>query len=184
MTLNRTIPARILRVNHGGERGAIRIYTAQVAAAKVRCPDLVPFLEGALSHEREHLAAFGALMPSRAAKPCGAMWIWTAGGAVLGVVTGVLGRNAILACTEAVERTVHRHRHDQLRYLRGRDAEMAAVVETVQRQELEHLEEATRRGSGGIIGKLFDPIISAAAETLIFISTRGDSFRLARELAG
>ena len=53
--MNRSIPARILRVNHGGEHGAIRIYRAQIAMAKFRAPDLLPFLHSTLAHEQEHL---------------------------------------------------------------------------------------------------------------------------------
>ena len=40
MALNATIPARILRVNHGGEHGAIAIYSSQIAVARFRAPDL------------------------------------------------------------------------------------------------------------------------------------------------
>lgn len=38
----RSTVAGILKVNHGGEHGASRIYAAQIAAARLRCPDLVP----------------------------------------------------------------------------------------------------------------------------------------------
>ncbi len=178
--LNRTIPARILRVNHGGEHGAIRIYRAQIATARVRCPDLLPFLEEALGHEREHLAAFRALMPARQSKPCRLMWIWGMGGAVLGTLTGLIGRGAIVACTVAVERTVHRHLDDQLAYLRPRDSELAAVIGVIQRQEQEHIEEAARRGKSA---RWLESTISALTDGLIFLSTRGDSAKLARELA-
>lgn len=99
MGLNKTITARILRVNHGGEHGAIRIYRAQIAMARLRCPSLLPFLQDTLSHEEKHLAAFRAMMPTRAAKPCRAMWIWSVGGGLLGVITGLMGREAVLACT-------------------------------------------------------------------------------------
>lgn len=69
--MNRTIPARILRVNHGGEHGAIRIYSAQIALARMRAPDLLPFLRHTLEHEREHLARFRALCRTVPPSPAG-----------------------------------------------------------------------------------------------------------------
>jgi 3-demethoxyubiquinol 3-hydroxylase len=50
--------ARIVKVNHAGEYGAIRIYTAQIAVAARLCPDAVPALSRMLAREREHCAAF------------------------------------------------------------------------------------------------------------------------------
>jgi len=50
LTTARTI-ARILKVNHAGEHGAIRIYRSQVAIARWRAPDVVPQLEEMLAHE-------------------------------------------------------------------------------------------------------------------------------------
>jgi ubiquinone biosynthesis monooxygenase Coq7 len=137
--VNRSIPARILRVNHGGEHGAIRIYRSQIAMAKLRAPDLLPFLRGTLEHEEEHLVRFRDLMPTRASKPCRLMWIWSAGGMVLGGITGLVGRKAILVCTEAVERTVHRHLEDQLAWLGEGDPEMSAAIREIQQQELGHM---------------------------------------------
>lgn len=182
MALNRSIPARILRVNHGGEHGAINIYSVQIVAARLRAPDLLPFLQQALEHERSHRRQFRELMPARQGKPCRMMWIWGVGGAVLGLVTGVLGREAILTCTEAVETTVHRHLDDQIRWADGRDPEMHRVISDICREEAGHIEWAigNRRGRGF---RWLEQVISAATETLIWVSTRGDSVRLARELA-
>ena len=56
MTMNDAIIRDILRVNHGGEHGAIRIYAAQIAAARRIAPDIVPQLEAALADERRHCA--------------------------------------------------------------------------------------------------------------------------------
>ncbi len=182
MALNVTIPARILRVNHGGEHGAISIYSVQIFVARLRAPDLLPFLQEALEHECSHRRRFRELMPDRASKPCRMMWIWGVGGAVLGLVTGVLGREAILACTEAVETTVHHHLDDQIRWAAGRDAEMHRVISDIQREEVAHIDWAAghRRGRGF---RWLERLIGAATEGLIWLSTRGDSVRLARELA-
>jgi ubiquinone biosynthesis monooxygenase Coq7 len=181
--VNRSISARILRVNHGGEHGAIRIYRTQIAMAKLTAPDLLPFLRGTLEHEREHLIRFRALMPTRAAKPCRLMWIWSVGGVVLGTVTGLCGRKAILVCTEAVERTVHRHLDDQLAWLGQRDPEMSDVIRQIQQQELGHMRFAEQAmGKTHAPAQALRAMIALATESLIWLSTRGDSLRLAREL--
>ena len=122
-------------------------------------------------------------MPARASKPCRLMWIWGAGGAVLGTITGLMGRNAVLVCTDAVERTVHRHLEDQVRYLYPQDAELAETIAEIQRQEQQHLSYAVeQRPADGVLGRALGGIIVAATEALIWLSTRGDSARLAAEL--
>ena len=151
--------------------------------AKLRAPDLLPFLRGTLEHEREHLVRFRALMPTRAAKPCRLMWIWSIGGAALGGLTGLLGRKAILVCTEAVERTVHRHLDEQLVWLGERDAEMSVVISEIQQQELGHMRFAENAmGAATPMTHGLRAAIALATESLIWLSTRGDSLRLAREL--
>ena len=115
---------QILRVNHAGEYGAIRIYEAQIAL-RGRDQALSAFLRNTVAHEREHCRRFRALMPSRGTQPCGALPLWGLGGVALGAVTALLGPNAVLICTEAVERTVHRLLEEQLAWLGERDIELS-----------------------------------------------------------
>src|SRR5262245_59276462 len=95
--------ARIVRVNHAGEYGAIRIYTAQLLVARHMIPDCTPALSEMLRHEKTHCALFRAAMPSRQSRPCRIMQLWSCGGWLLGFFTACLGRNGIWACTAAVE---------------------------------------------------------------------------------
>ncbi|HEU4377757.1 MAG TPA: demethoxyubiquinone hydroxylase family protein, partial [Hyphomicrobiaceae bacterium] len=115
--------ARILRVNHAGEYGAIRIYGAQVSVAKRWLPDVVPALTQMLGHEQQHCSKFFAAMPARGSRPCRIMSLWSMGGWLLGFLTAVAGRQSIWVCTAAVEAAVHRHLDDQLHFLAGRDAD-------------------------------------------------------------
>ncbi|MBC6982581.1 demethoxyubiquinone hydroxylase family protein [Caulobacter sp. 17J80-11] len=180
--MDRTV-ARILKVNHAGEYGAIRIYRAQIGVAALRCPDLRPFLIETLGHEQSHLGRFAVLMPARGARPCGALWLWGAGGTALGLVTGLLGRRAVLICTEAVERTVNRHLEDQLIFLGERDPELSTAIAEIQAQELGHLEHAVSgRGAKRAEERALDALVAAVVEVLIWLSTQGDSARMAREL--
>jgi ubiquinone biosynthesis monooxygenase Coq7 len=170
----------ILRVDHAGEVGAIRIYRAQIAIARRRAPDLVPVLLESLSDEVGHRDLFAAAMHMRGIVPCHMLGLWWSGGAILGAVTAVLGRNAILTCTEAVERTVHGHMNDQIRWLTSRDADLAVELAAIRDEEVSHLNAA--RAAGGRRPRWLDGAIATATEMLVWMSTYGASARLAREV--
>jgi ubiquinone biosynthesis monooxygenase Coq7 len=175
--------ARILRVNHAGEYGAIRIYGAQIAVAKRWFPDVVPALADMLGHERQHCAAFFAAMPARSSRPCRIMSLWSIGGWLLGFLTALAGRQTIWVCTAAVEAAVHRHLDDQLHFLSGRDPDLHAIILSIREEELSHLRhaEAQLGAAGPLQGKL-QTAISGITDVLIWLSTWGDSTRMAREL--
>jgi 3-demethoxyubiquinol 3-hydroxylase len=176
--------ARILKVNHAGEYGAIRIYRAQLWLARYLYPDVVPFLEETLGHEIEHCALFRNAMPERGAKPCRVLALWGNGGLVLGFVTALLGRQGIWICTEAVEATVHQHLDDQLFFLRARDPELHSLIAGIQLEELHHLHYAKERiASRALWARLLRTTISMATEAVIWLSTWGDSTRMAKDLA-
>jgi ubiquinone biosynthesis monooxygenase Coq7 len=174
---------RILRVNHAGEHGAISIYRAQIVRANARAPDLAPWLEDTLAHEQRHRAAFREAMLSRAARPCRAMGLWSLGGWLLGWGAALAGRTGILACTAAVERTVHAHMALQVAFLIEADPDLAVIVQDVLRDEVAHLAYAEDRlPSRAMTSAILRPLISAATEVLIALTTRGDSLGLMREL--
>ena len=169
-------------MDHAGEYGAIRIYQAQRLLAKWRASDLLPFLDHTLEDERRHRVTFERLMWERRIMPCRTLAFWGVGGMILGLVTGALGRAAVLICTEAVERTVHRHLEDQIRWLASRDPLIAEAITAIQVEELEHLQFAAARSEGpGQSG--LDKLIVGAMEALIWLSTYGASSRMAKQLA-
>jgi len=170
---------RILRVDHGGEQGAILIYRMQIAVARWRCPDLLPFLTRTIDHEIGHLAAFRALIDARGYRPCRVMAAWALGGGLLGLLTGLFGRQGILVCTAAVEGVVHGHLDQQITYLDRHDPEVAGVVRAILVEELEHLDFAlSQLDRNNVSLGLLSQMIEAATEGLIWLSTRGDSSRL------
>ena len=178
----RTI-CRILRVNHAGEHGAVSIYSAQIALVGRRFPELRTWLEEVLGHERAHRAAFLDSMASRGVKPCCTMSVWSRGGWSLGWLCALLGPSGVMACTAAVERTVHRHMDEQIRFLTDRDTVLAGVIRDIQRQELDHLAFAEARiPVNSVLVRLLEPIVAACTEAIIFLSTRGGSLHLKRAL--
>jgi 3-demethoxyubiquinol 3-hydroxylase len=175
--------ARIVRVNHAGEYGAIRIYSAQIGVASRLYPDVVPALAEMLGHERAHCAAFYGAMPARGSRPCRVMSLWGLGGSLLGFLTALLGRQGIWVCTAAVEAAVHRHLDDQLHFLQGRDAELHAIILSIREEELAHLHHAeTHLHQPTARQHLLRSTISVVTDALIWLSTWGDSGRMARDL--
>ncbi|TIP35669.1 MAG: demethoxyubiquinone hydroxylase family protein [Mesorhizobium sp.] len=175
--------ARIVRVNHAGEFGAIRIYSAQIFVARHFWRDCVPSLSEMLGHERQHCAAFRAAMPMRNSRPCRVMQFWSWGGWLLGFLTALLGPQGIWACTAAVEATVHRHLDDQLYYLAGRDPGLHAIILSIREEELAHLRHAEEHLlAPGPLLLLLRGAIAVATDCLIWLSTWGDSVRMARAL--
>jgi len=179
----RLIP-RILRVNHAGEHGAVAIYSAQLAHARRAHPDLIPWLSETLAHEQTHRTRFREAMPSHEAKPCRLMFVWSFGGAALGALTALCGRTGIYVCTAAVERTVHRHLVEQIAFLERADPPLAQIVRDILTEEDAHLAHAeAHHNTNGAFARALSAIVSAATETLIFLSTRGDSLRLTQAMA-
>ncbi len=174
--------ANILRVDHAGERGAIAIYRAQLWVARRGVPDLHDFLATSIEDERRHLMAFDQLMRARGIVPCRTLSFWAFGGFLLGFTTSMLGRNAILVCTEAVERTVHRHLVDQMEWLATRDVEILTAITSIQAEELAHLQfaQGERKDLGDAPGlRALDALVAASTEALIWFSTYGASSRMA-----
>lgn len=179
----RRVIARILKVNHGGEHGAIRIYGAQIAVAKKLYPDIVPLLGDMLGHEIEHHRKFAEAMPSRSARPCCFLFFWAWGGSILGLLTALAGRRMIWICTEAVEAAVHEHLVDQLKFLQTRDFELYQLIFTIRDEEVSHLENAIeRRGKENLLSRWARRTIGLVTDVLIWMSTSGDSRRLKFEL--
>jgi 3-demethoxyubiquinol 3-hydroxylase len=176
---------RILRVNHAGEYGAIRIYGAQIAVARWLWPDVVPALRAMLGDEIRHCRLFRAAMPSRDSRPCRVMQLWSLGGFILGFVTALAGRRSIWICTAAVEAVVHRHLEDQLHFLRGKDDGVTTIILDINEEEIAHLQTAEHHlGGTRLTQKVPHSVITWLTDLMIWLSTWGDSTRMARALAG
>lgn len=183
LLIDSRIVRRILRVNHAGEHGAVSIYSAQIRRVAAGHPELKFWLGRTLEHETRHRARFLAAMPSRGAKPCRLLAVWSTGGWVLGYSTSLLGPFGVMVCTAAVERTVHRHLVEQIDFLKARDPELAALILEIQKDEDEHLDHAERNHDPNHwFARILSAFVAVATELLIWLSTRGDSTRLSAEL--
>ena len=93
------------------------------------------------------------------------------------------GREAILVCTEAVERTVHRHMDEQVAWLASYDAGLAAAIGAIREEEVAHLNRAgdARSGPSTTWLRTLDRIVAGATELHVGISTYGIASQLRRK---
>jgi ubiquinone biosynthesis monooxygenase Coq7 len=183
MTPEQKTISRILKVNHAGEYGAIRIYRAQIFVSRHLHKDLLAFLEETVSHEVDHCRMFREAMAARHSRPCYAMWLWGLGGYALGLMTAIMGKNAIMVCTAAVERTVHRHLEEQIDFLAGRDEALKVAIADIQAQELGHLLHAEAHIRPGPLNRGLSSAICVSTEVVIWLSTQGAVSRMQRALS-
>jgi len=107
--------AKILRVDHAGEFGADRIYAGQMfVLGKTEVGDLIQEM---WDQEKEHKAKFEELLPKYRVRPTALIPLWNVAGYALGFGTALLGKEAAMACTVAVEDAIGTHYSDQLRSL-------------------------------------------------------------------
>ncbi len=164
---------RIIKVNHAGEHGAISIYSGQIFMARLTAPDMVSELAEFRSHEEKHRAIFGAELQRRGRPRCRSYWLCGLGGYVLGLMTGLLGRNAIAATTVAVESVVLRHLEQQLVVLVGNDpAAVAAISAIVSEEQDHHDRSASHAQTDKFWPKVLTPVVSASTEAVIWLGMR------------
>jgi ubiquinone biosynthesis monooxygenase Coq7 len=138
--------ARMLRVDQAGEYGATRIYAGQLAVMGDRAPHA-----GEIAHmaeqEAAHRAKFDALLAERGVRPTALQPVWGAAGYALGAATALLGPEAAMACTAAIETEIDRHYTQQLEELGDRDPELAGLIREFRDDERAHKEAALAAGA-------------------------------------
>lgn len=152
----RNFLASALRVNQAGELAATLIYTAQTPPVVKAHPHLAPLMKHMYDQEAGHFKTFNHLMAKHRVRPTALYPVWQLAATGLGWVTGVMGKEAAMACTEAVETEIGNHYNGQVRELfawmqelkengEELDPELAELIENVKRirdEELEHLDHA------------------------------------------
>lgn len=171
--LNAELGNRIIKVNHAGEQGAINIYTGQMLMAKFTAPDLVEELREFRSHEIRHRAVFQGELTRRNHPRCRSYHLCGLGGLVLGLITGLCGRNAIAATTVAVERVVLKHLQQQISVLEGHDSMAADAIRLIVDEEQQHHDQSVSYMNHDSFWRtLLDPIVSTSTEAVIWLGMR------------
>lgn len=139
---------RMIRVDQAGEFGATRIYAGQLAVMGDRHP-LSAEITAMAAQEDGHHEKFNALMARRGVRPTILHPFWSAAGYALGAGTALIGPEAAMACTAAVETEIDKHYSDQLDELEesNTDPELAAMIEEFREDEREHRDAALAAGA-------------------------------------
>lgn len=148
---------RMLRVDQAGEYGATRIYAGQLAVMGNRAP-LAGEVAAMAEQEAAHLARFDRLMATRGGRPTVLQPLWSLAGYALGATTALIGPEAAMACTAAIEEEIDRHYTAQLDQIEG-DPELATMVEEFRDDERAHRDAALAAGAERAPGY---PLLSGA----------------------
>jgi ubiquinone biosynthesis monooxygenase Coq7 len=138
----------MIRVDQAGEYGATRIYAGQLAVMGDRGPHS-PDIRAMAEQEAGHLAKFDALVARRGTRPTALQPFWSVAGYTLGAATALIGPEAAMACTAAIEEEIDRHYTRQLAELEeeGDDPELAGMIGEFRDDEREHRDAALRLGA-------------------------------------
>ncbi len=115
-----------IRVDHAGERGAIKIYEGQLLALNtfVKDEDLKKTVEEMKVHEKEHHDYFENEIKKRNIKPTKLLPLWDLLGVGLGFGSTILGKKAAMLCTASVEEVIDKHYLSQLNQLGSDEKEL------------------------------------------------------------
>ena len=138
--------ARMLRVDQAGEYGATRIYAGQLAVMGDRAPHAAEIAAMA-TQEAQHRARFDAMIAARGVRPTALQPLWNVAGYALGAATALIGPEAAMACTAAIETEIEQHYSAQLDELGDTDPELSATIAEFRDDEREHHATALAAGA-------------------------------------
>jgi ubiquinone biosynthesis monooxygenase Coq7 len=171
-------PAEIdamIRVDHAGEFGALRIYEGQLAVLgrNPRADDNVRAIRRMAAQEQKHFDAFDRMVKDRAVRPTALEPIWRAAGFALGAATALMGEKAAMACTVAVEDVIDEHYTRQIERLGADEPELKTAIEKFHAEECAHRDEALERGARDTPGyALLSGAIRLSCRVAIALSER------------
>ena len=164
-----------IRVDHAGERGAIKIYEGQLLALNtlVKDEDLKKTVEEMKVHEKEHHDYFEKEIKKRNIKPTKLLPLWDLLGIGLGFGSTILGKKAAMLCTASVEEVIDEHYLNQLNQLGQDESNLKKKITKFREDEIHHKdiayeEGATKKG----VYFLLDRIIKAGSKIAIKISEK------------
>jgi ubiquinone biosynthesis monooxygenase Coq7 len=165
----------IIRVDHAGERGAIKIYEGQLLALKTfkQDEDLKIEIEKMKEHEKEHFEYFNNEIKKRNIKPTKLLPVWDILGVTLGFGTAMLGKKAAMLCTASVEEVIDGHYKSQTNKLKEDEKTLKDKIIKFREDELHHKDIAYDKGATkeGLYG-LMDKIIKTSSKIAIVISEK------------
>jgi ubiquinone biosynthesis monooxygenase Coq7 len=164
-----------IRVDHAGERGAVKIYEGQLLALNtiVKNDSLKKTIEDMKEHEIEHCQFFEREIKKRNIKPTKFLPLWDLLGVGLGFGSTLLGKKAAMLCTASVEEVIDKHYLNQINQLGPEEKELKKKITKFRQDELEHKDIAYEEGASkkGFYS-IMDKIIKTGSKIAIRISEK------------
>ena len=159
--INKKKIEEFIRVDHAGERGAVKIYEGQLLALNTLVKDdgLKKVIEEMKVHEKEHCDFFEKEIKKRNISPTKLLPLWDLLGISLGFGSTLLGKKAAMLCTASVEEVIDKHYQDQIDQLDTNEKELKKKITKFREDELHHKdiaydEGATKKGFYGLLDKV------------------------------
>ena len=164
-----------IRVDHAGERGAIKIYEGQLLALKtlMKNDELKEKIEEMKKHEKEHAEFFDNEIKKRNIKPTKFLPLWDLLGVGLGFGSTILGKKAAMLCTASVEEVIDEHYQNQIDKIQDDEKELKDKIIKFREDELHHKDIAYENGaSKDGFYSILDKLIKTSSRIAITISEK------------
>ena len=164
-----------IRVDHAGERGAVKIYEGQLLALNtlVKDENLKKTIEEMKIHEKEHCEFFENEIKKRKIRPTRFLPLWDLLGVGLGFGSTLLGKKAAMLCTASVEEVIDVHYQNQINQLGTDEKDLKKKIIKFREDELHHKDIAYEKGASkkGFYS-IMDKIIKTGSKLAIRISEK------------
>ena len=164
-----------IRVDHAGERGAIKIYEGQLLALNtiVKNDDLKQIIGEMKKHEEEHSNFFEDEIEKRNIEPTKLLPLWDLLGLGLGFGSTILGKKAAMLCTASVEEVIDEHYKSQIDQIEGDEKDLKEKIIKFRQDELDHKDIAYEKGATkkGVYS-IMDKVIKTGSKVAIKISEK------------
>ena len=172
---NKNKVEEFIRVDHAGERGAIKIYEGQLLALNtiIKNDELKKKIEEMQVHEKEHCDYFVKEIKKRNIKPTKFLPLWDLLGVGLGFGSAIIGKKATMLCTASVEEVIDQHYQNQINQLKNDEKELKNKIVKFRNDELQHKDIAYEEGATkeGLYS-IMDKIIKTGSKIAIGISEK------------
>ena len=175
MKKSKTRTEEFIRVDHAGERGAVKIYEGQLLALNtlVKDENLKKTIEEMKVHEKEHSDFFEKEIKKRNIKPTKFLPLWDLLGVGLGFGSTLLGKKVAMLCTASVEEVIDEHYQNQIDQIESDEKELKKKIIKFREDELHHKDIAYEKGATkeGIYS-IFDKIVKTGSKIAIRVSEK------------
>ena len=176
--MKKTNPKKLeefIRVDHAGERGAIKIYEGQLLALSTLINDesLKRTIKDMKEHEEVHCNFFENEIKKRNIKPTKLLPLWDLLGLGLGFGSTILGKKAAMLCTASVEEVIDSHYKNQIDQIGSDENNLKKNIIKFRNDELHHKDIAYNEGASkeGFYS-IIDKMIKTGSKLAIKISEK------------